>query len=176
MRGFNRVASAVLGLILLAVGLIAAAELAVTAAGRRPWPSWLDQWLARWLTTPLSDPGVFWSAVAVGAIGLLIVVFQLRRWRPDRLPTGDADEGVWWVSRRGVERRAKARAASLAGVHGARADIRGGARHWRVHVSAEAKPEQTPSLERMLREELSRMDLPEGVPVEVALKPPRRVA
>ena len=175
MRAVNRIAAALLGLVLLAVGLIATFELALGWAGRRTWPPWLDRWLGMWRTTTIGDRRVFWIAVAVGAVGLLILLFQLRRWRPDRLPTGDAQQGVWWVSRRGVERRARASTELLPGVHDAEARVRGGAGHWKVRVTAAGNPDQTESVERALRDELERLDLPEDVPVEVALHLPRRV-
>jgi hypothetical protein len=175
MRAVNRLAAAALGLALIVVGLVGVAEIALIASGRPAWPSWLDTWLGRWTTTTLGDSRVFTIAVIAAVLGLLILALQVRRWRPDRLPAGDADEGVWWVQRRGVERRAGAGAGALIGVSDARANVRGGARHWRVKVTAAGRPEHADQVAAATRLELGRLDLPAGAPVEVNLRPHGRV-
>jgi hypothetical protein len=176
MRAVNRIAAGVLGVVLVVVGMVGTAELAFVAAGRPAWPPWLDEWLGRWRTTSIGDRRVLGLAIGAGLVGLLVVVAQVRRWRPDRVPVGDARQGVWWLSRRGVERRTAATVDALLGVHKARTDIRGGGRHWRIRLRAQATPDAEEPVERALRAELRRMDLPEEAPVEVALRPPRRVA
>jgi hypothetical protein len=176
MRAVNRVAAAVLGLVLLVVGLMAAAELALVATGASPWPRWLADWLSRWPTTTFSDGRILALAIIIAAVGLLILIAQARRWRPDRLPTGDARQGVWWLSRRAVERRTAARADALVGVHEAEAKVRGGARRWRLRVRAAALADQREPVEQALRGELHKLDLPDELPLDLALRPPKRVA
>jgi hypothetical protein len=174
MRALNRAATTILGVILLVVGLVAIAELIVASTHRPLWPRWLFDWLNSWRTTTIGDRRVFAISIIVAAVGLLITLAQLRRWRPDRVPTGDANRGVWWLSRRAVEKRARASTAAVVGVHHAQADVRGGARTWRVRVSAEAPPERHEPLSQAVHDELRRLDLPSGVPVELALKAPSR--
>jgi hypothetical protein len=177
MRPLNRIAAAVLGVLLIALGVVAAVELAVAASHHAVWPPWLARWLTSWTTTTIGNRLVFVVAIIVAVVGLLILLLQVRRWRPDRLPTGDSGQGVWWVSRRTVERRARASAGALSGVRRPQADVVGGLRHWRVRVSAEARPEQREPVEESLRRELGLLDLPPEVPVELDLRrPPRRVA
>ncbi len=176
MRAVNRIAAGLLGLALLVVGLVAAAEVALVLAGHPPWPGWLATWLNRWTTTTVGDSRVFWISIGAAVLGLLVLLSQLRRWRPDRLPAGDEEQGVWWLSRRGVERRAAASAGALVGVHDAHAAVRGGPHSWRVRLTAEAKPEDRETVTRTVRHELDRMSLPAGVPVEVTIRPPKRVA
>jgi hypothetical protein len=175
MRAVNRLAAAVLGLALIVVGLVAVAEIALIATGRPGWPSWLDSWLGRWTTTTVGDNLVFFSAIGAAVLGLIILALQVRRWRPDRLPAGDAEQGVWWLQRRGVERRAGVGAAALVGVSDARANVRGGARHWRVRVTAAGRPEHADQVAEVTRLELGRLDLPADAPVEVNLRPRGRV-
>jgi hypothetical protein len=174
MRALNRVAAVVLGLLLLLVGLVAIAELALAAAHRSLWPPRLGIWLGSWRRTTIGDRRVLVISIVVAAVGLLITLAQLRRWKPDRLPTGDADRGVWWLSRRAVEKRARTSTESVVGVHHAQADVRGGARSWRVRVSAVARPERQEPVSVALRGELDRLDLPAGTPVELALRAPSR--
>jgi hypothetical protein len=176
MRAVNRIAAALLGIVLIVVGLVAAAELAQVANGGHPWPRWLADWLSRWPTTTFGDRRILALAIVVAAVGLVIVIAQLRRWRPDRLPAGDARQGVWWLSRRAVERRTAARADAMVGVHEASAKVRGGSRRWRLRVRAEAKPDQQEPVEQAVRGELHRLDLPDEMPLELALRPPKRVA
>jgi hypothetical protein len=176
MRTVNRIGAGVLGLVLIVAGLVGTAELALAASGRAAWPAWLEEWFGRWRTTTLGDRRVLGLALGAAVLGLLIVLAEVRRWRPDRLPAGDATEGVWWLARRGVEHRATASAGRPIGVHSARARVRGGGHRWRIRVTAEAKPEESEPVEQAVRAELRRMDLPAEAPVEVALKPPRRVA
>ncbi len=56
------------------------------------------------------------------------------------------------------------------------AEVRGGARRWRLRLRAEAKPDQREPVEQAVRGELHRLDLPDEVPLELALRPPKRVA
>ena len=175
MRSVNRIAAALLGLALIVVGLVAAAELAQAARGGAPWPRWLADWLSRWPTSAFGNRRLVALAFVVAAVGLVIVLAQARRWRPDRLPAGDARQGVWWLSRRAVERRAAARADGVVGVHEAQAAVRGGARRWRLRVRAHAKADQQEPVEHALREELHRLDLPDELPLELSLRPPKRV-
>jgi hypothetical protein len=174
MRALNRTAATVLGLLLLIIGLVAIAELVVAANHRTLWPRWLADWLNSWRTTTIGDNRVLAISIIVAAVGLLITLSQVRRWRPDRIPTGDADRGVWWLSRRAVEKRARASTQAVVGVHHAHADVLGGARTWRVRVRAEAPPERHEPVAQAVRDELRRLDLPAGVPVELALREPSR--
>ena len=72
MWAVNRVASSVLGIVLLVGGLLAAIEAAVLAAGRSPWLVPLDRWHATLSSMALSDSRVLGASIVVGVIGYLI--------------------------------------------------------------------------------------------------------
>lgn len=186
----NRIASLLLGLALLAAGLLAAVE-AVLVGLDRP-ALWIprDDWYARLTTTGWRDSGVLFVAVVAGALGLLILLAQLRPWRPDRVAVGvgDADEPAgsppatgaaanprWYVQRRSVEHRLAAAAERVPGVRDAHATVRGRTRRWRATVKATGDRSARPDVEQAVRAELERMAAPPAVRVGVSLARIRRV-
>jgi len=70
----NRIGGAVLGLLLLALGVLVAVEAAFVAAGRAPWPVRLDQWRSTLGTVVWSDRRVLGISIVVGLVGLLVLV------------------------------------------------------------------------------------------------------
>jgi hypothetical protein len=169
MRRVNRIATALVGLLLVGLGLLVALEVALIAAGRRPWPVPVDQWYASLRSTTLANRLVLVVAIAVAALGLIVLIAQLWPRRPDRLLTGDPDGVRWWVSRRSVERRTAAAAQSLVGVSRVRAAVRGREKQWRLNVFANAKDDERPAIEAAVRHELSRLAVADGVAVTVGL-------
>src|SRR5689334_19497230 len=93
MRGVNRVASGVLGLILIVVGLITAVAAVIIWAGRRPLVLPLDRWYSTLRNTLVSDRGVLITAVVIGLVGLLILLSQVLPWAPDRVLVGAPSAG-----------------------------------------------------------------------------------
>jgi hypothetical protein len=174
MRVVNLIAASLLGLVLLAGGLLLAAETALVAAGQTPWLVPLDRWHARLSHTPLHSGWILGISIGVAVIGLIVLALQLRRWAPPRVLTGDA-RGAWWVTRRSVEQRAAAAAAAVRGVHDARADVRGSERRWRLRLRAVGHPEQRDEVARAVRRELDRLAVPKDLAVNLALRRPRRV-
>jgi len=69
MRVLNRIAGALLGLVLLAAGLAVVVGAVLVLTGRRPWPLPLDRWFARLAQTSVGDPQVFWTCSASGWSG-----------------------------------------------------------------------------------------------------------
>jgi hypothetical protein len=175
MWAVNRVASSVLGVVLLVGGLLAAIEAAVLAAGRSPWLVPLDRWHATLSSMALSDSRVLGTSIVVGVIGLAVLALELRPWPPQRLLTGGVGD-PWWVARRSVEQRAADAANGVTGVHHARADVRGKERRWRLRMRAEANPERRDEVIGAVRRELDRLAVPKDIAVKVALRPPRRVS
>jgi hypothetical protein len=174
MRAVNRIAAGLLGMVLLAGGLLVAVEGALAAAGRSPWLLPLGRWHATLSSTTPADGPVLGMSLLIGVIGLAILAVQVPPWPPQRLLTGDA--GAWWVARRSVEQRAAAAAAGVTGVHHPHAQVRGSERRWRLRMRAEANPEQRDEVVSAVRRELDRLSVPQDVPVVVALRRPRRVA
>jgi hypothetical protein len=173
MRTVNRIAAALLGLVLLVVGLGVVVNAALVLAGRRPWPLPLDSWAARWGSITVGDWRVLWASVVVGVIGLVVLVAQLWHWRPDRVPAGWAGSG-WWLSRRTVRRRATAAAAAVSGVRDVETRLLG---RRRLSVRARALPERGDAVRSGVRAELDRLTVLSDVDVRVTLREPlRRVA
>jgi hypothetical protein len=177
MRRVNRIASGVLGVLLIAAGLLVAVEMVLIAAGRQP--AWLP--LQRWYQTigfaTLGSRGVLITAILAGLVGLGILVAQLRRWKPDRVLAGSGSGAPWWVSRRSVQRRTAIAAGALAGIGNARADVRGRPQSWRLRLRADGGPDQRDAVQRAVRDELDRLNVSAATAVDVVLrKPNRRVA
>jgi hypothetical protein len=177
MRGINRVASGLLGLVLIAFGLLVVLEMVVIAVGATPLWFRLDRWYGTLMRTTLANRAFLITSIVVGVVGLLILAPQLRRWRPDRLIAGREDTTPWWLSRRSVERRAATMAETVAGVSHARAKARGRPKRWHLRVRARGLPERRDEVDRAVREELARLDVDESTKVEVVLRErARRVA
>jgi hypothetical protein len=174
MRVVNLIAASLLGLVLLAGGLLLAAEAALVAAGQSPWLVPLDRWHARLSHTTLRGGWILGISIGVGVVGLIILALQVRPWAPQRLSTGDA-RGPWWVTRRSVEQRAAAAAAGVIGVHDAHADVRGNERSWHLRLRAVANPEQRDEVVSAVRRELDRLAAPADLSINLALRRPRRV-
>ena len=174
MRAVNRIGAGVLGLLLVVAGVAVVVEAALVVSGRPPWLLPLDRWFARWEQTTVGATWVFWVSVGVGVLGLLILLAQVRRWRPDRVPAGEGPRTGWWLGRRSVQRRAAVAAAGVTGVRDVRARLRGGRR---LTVEARAIPERYDAVRESVREELDRLTVASTMDVKVVLREPvRRVA
>lgn len=172
----NRIAGAVLGLLLLALGLLVAVEAAFVAAGRAPWPVPVDRWRSTLGTVTWSERRVLVLSIVAGLVGLLVLVAQLRRRPPDRVSVGSPEEAVWWLNRRSVEQRVAFAAGAVEGVHHPRASISGRENQWRLKVRAEARPNQNDAVKRAVWAELDRLGTGASAEVDVALRSPRRVS
>ncbi|GAA4440468.1 DUF6286 domain-containing protein [Phytohabitans houttuyneae] len=178
----NRIASLLLGLALLAAGLLAVVEAALVGLDRPALWVPRDDWYARLTTTGWRDSSVLFVAVVAGALGLLILLAQLRPWRPDRIatyPHADSADGAqdpsWYLQRRSVEHRLAAAAERVPGVRDAQAVVRGRPRRWRAAVKAAGDRETRPDVEQAVRAELERMSAPDTVRLGVSLTRIRRV-
>jgi hypothetical protein len=167
MRLINRTASLLLAVSLLGGGLLIAAEAALAALRRPPLLIARDQWYHALTTTRLGDPAVRTVALAATLCGLLILLAQLRRWRPDRLGVRLGDG--WHLQRRSVERRLANTADEVRGVTKARARIRGRAMAWRPRIHAVGDPSARPAIELAVRRELDRLAAPATERVRVEL-------
>jgi hypothetical protein len=177
MRGLNRVASALLGLVLILVGLFVVLVMALIAAGASPRWLPLDHTYATLMRTTLADHAVLITSIVVGVVGLLLLLLELRPWKPDRLLAGRADSTPWWLSRRSVERRTATMAETVRGVSKAKARARGRPQRWHLLVRAVGLPDKFDEVDRAVRDELARLDVDEQTPVEIVLRrPSRRVA
>jgi hypothetical protein len=176
VRGFNRIASGVLGLVLILVGLFVVLVMALVAVGRSPRWLPLDHTYATLMRTTVASHAVLITSIVVGVVGLLLLLVELRPWKPDHVLAGRADTTLWWLSRHSVERRTATMAQSVAGVSHVRAKVHGRPEQWHLRVRAEGLSGKREEVNRAVREELARLDVDERTPVETVLrKPPGRV-
>ena len=99
MRAFNRVLSLLLGLALLAGGLLVAAEVAAALLDRGdtviPTRRWADA-----AGDHVHRPGRPVVFGVVAAVGLVLFVAEARRWPKQRVPLADDQQRSWWLLRR----------------------------------------------------------------------------
>lgn len=151
MRVANRVLAAVLGLILLAGGLLVAVEIVVAGFDRRPWVLPHDRWYtsARMRSWESAPPR--WIFLAVVAAGLALLVSQLARRRPSSLTLTPGAVPAD-IGRRSLERALVRDASRIDGVAGAKARIGDG----RADVVASSNRRQTGDLGPRVTEALDR--------------------
>ena len=174
MRVVNRLASLLLAIVLLGGGLLLAAEAAAVALDR---PSLLIDrtgWFNTLTGTTVGDPVVLAIAIAVGVLGLLILLAQLRRWTPDRVAMSLADG--WHLHRRSVEHRLADAADRVPGVTDAKVRVRRRGNSWRSRVRAVGDPSARPRVESAIRQELARLAAPPADLLDINLVRERRTS
>jgi hypothetical protein len=163
MRVVNRLASLLLAFVLLGGGLLIAAETVAVVLDLPPLLIDRNGWYRGLSGTSLGDPIPRAIAIFVTALGLLILVAQLRRWAPDRLAIQRGDG--WHLQRRSVEQRLASTADEVPGVRSATARIRRRGGTWRPRVRAVGDPAVRPAVERAVRDELQRLAAPQTEPI-----------
>lgn len=124
MRIANRVLSAALALCLLVGGLLVAAEVVAGVAGWGPWLVPYDRWERSARTTPWSDGSIRLLFAALVAAGLVLLVVQVGRRRPEALAvTGGKGDVEASLDRRGVERWLADKLERVEGVTDVRARV-----------------------------------------------------
>jgi hypothetical protein len=86
MRVVNRIAALLLGLLLIAAGVLVVAETVLYLLDRPPWLP-LESWRDRLSSTQLSHSTVLTVSIIALAVGLLIILAEVRPLRPQRLRT-----------------------------------------------------------------------------------------
>jgi hypothetical protein len=175
VRTANRILSVLLGLGLTVLGISAVIDVAWIAANGQPVILPLDD-VYRWLTSIPFDDGRFLTVAILAMLaGLVLLVLELKPWRPDRVRVAAVwSASPWWVSRRSVERRTMAAAQQVGGASHATSRVRGKGDGWRLRVRAEGWPGQRPAVVDAVHAELARLDAPPGTSVDVSLRTPRR--
>ncbi|HEX6336838.1 MAG TPA: DUF6286 domain-containing protein [Jiangellaceae bacterium] len=177
MRAANRLLSLLLGLVLLLGGLLVAVEAVLAALGQASLLIPVDRWYEFLTETEVGDRGVLIVSLAVALLGLILVVAEMRRWPPTRLPVHlEAADGRWWVARRSAENRLESAAEDVTGVVGARAKLRARQGRWRIGVRVEAREGSRPVVEQAIEKTLERLSPPPDSSVRLRLVKPRRVA
>lgn len=177
MRALNQVLSLLLGIVLLAGGLLLAVEAVLAATGQTSWLVPADAWYRSLTENRVGDRAVLFTAIAVALLGLIILVAEVRPLPPVRLPVHlDKADGDWWVARRGAQRRLAGAAENVSGVTGASAKVRARGGRWKVAVRAEAREGSRQAVEQAVEEALARLGSPRDSEVSVRLARPRRVS
>ena len=176
MRVANRIASALLGLALLALGLLAAAEAVLALAGRPPLLP-LNDWYERLTTVTYAGMAVRLVSIGLIVVGALILLAQLRRWRPTEVDLrSDGERGHWRMRRRSLENQVTDAVNTVAGVHEAHAKARGGEHRWKLRVRALANADETEQIRATARRAMDVLAVPNEIPLILDVRKPRRVA
>jgi uncharacterized protein DUF6286 len=181
MRTFNRIASLVLGLALIAGGLLIAVESLLAVYRLGPWLAPVNRWNEALAGTRLADRPIMLVAVVLTLAGLALFLAELRPWPPHRLPAHPTDATTvptvptgWWLLRRPAERLLTREVTGLPGVNTARVRLYG-RDQWTVTVLAEAREESRAEIEKTIDAELAALGAPAPARVRLRLRTPRRV-
>jgi hypothetical protein len=177
VRVANRPLALILALALLAGSVVVIAEVIGSAVNNSPllvpWPTWYH-----WASTTRWDAMVVqvWAAVLM-AVGLVLLVLEVKPRRKTRLPLGSADQATEaTVTRRGLARMLRAEAARVDGITGATARVR---RHRaRVTASSSARGQAaaaalTEPVTRALRARIDDLDMRHAPRLSVRVVPGR---
>jgi len=149
VRIFDRVLSAVLGLALMVGGLVTAIEIVLAGLGRSPWLLPHDRWAEIARTTTWSDTDVRPIAAGLIAAGVVLLVVEAARRRPEALTLAAGASGVVSeLDRQGVERWMVQRVERVEGVSAA--GVRIGSRS--VVVEATSVGRDIATVDRGVRE------------------------
>lgn len=167
---FNRLASLLLGLVVAAVGVLIGLEAVMVLRGDAPMLLPLSGWYRQLRELTFGDGVVLAVAIGLAVLGLVLLIVQLRPWRPVRVPvTVDED---WYVQRRGAERGV---VQAVDGVYGVtQAKVRVGKR-WRCRVWAAGDAGSRSEVTAVVTDELERMSAPDDHRIRVRMSRPRRV-
>ena len=174
MRAFNRVLSLLLGLALLAGGLLVATEVAAALLDRGelviPTRRWADELRA----TTFADARVVFGVIA--AVGLVLFIAETRPWPKRRIPLADDQQRSWWVLRRSLEQQLGRAVTTGTAATGARARVRSRRRRLRVRVDADVARTAKPAVEQSAASMLEQLVGPDRSQIRVRIRHLERVA
>ena len=147
----NRALAAVLALGLLVGGLLLAVEIVVAGFDRRPWVLPHDDWYTSARTRSWDSAPPRWIFIGLVVAGLLLLLLQLARRRPNVLPLAPGEVPAD-IGRRSLEKALVREAARVDGVSAAKAKVDGD----RAQVTAASNRRQTDDLEPTVTQALDR--------------------
>lgn len=167
MRLFNRLAVFALGVVLAGVGFIIAVEAVWTGLGYRflwfPGKSWLRSLRA----SAWSDRSVMVGAAITAAVGLLLLLAELRPW-PKRLARSSIQEqDTWLIQRRSAEQYLRRSVQQEVPRSPIKADLTISRRRWILKLRARAAASTKPDLVAVGQHELEKLGAPKGSKVVV---------
>jgi hypothetical protein len=176
MRAFNRVLSLLLGLALLAGGLLVAAEVAAGLLGRGALVIPARRWADALRATTFTDPAARVVFAVVAVVGLVLFVVEARRWPKRRVPLADDQQRAWWLLRRSLEQHLGRAVTTGTGATGARARVRPQRRRLRVRLDADVAPAARPAVEQHAAKVLEQLIGPDRSQIRVRIRRRDRVA
>jgi divalent metal cation (Fe/Co/Zn/Cd) transporter len=173
MTAANRIGAVLLGLVLLALGVLTVIETFAVTFWNSSWPFPVRHWRGVLNSTPWSNGWVLTTAIIVFGVGLLLLILELWRVHPARVDTAwNTGDQTWELSRGSVERQATAAAQTVSGVEDASASASGSAHHWRLAVTATAAHDAVDAgqIQDAVKAQLRYAGAPEDVPVRVRVR------
>lgn len=172
MRAFSRVLAGLIALALVVGGVLLVVEVAVAALSRSPWLVPWDRWWRSAQTQPWSDGDTRLVALLLLALGLLLLLVTLSRWRPVSLalsrepgmPDGD-------VRRASLESALARHAESVDGVDRASVKVVGSKARVRVDSNRRDPGDLGARVERQVAERLDAVSLASPPRVAVDVRP-----
>jgi hypothetical protein len=174
MRAFNRVLSLLLGLALLAGGLLVAAEVTAALLDRGELVIPARRWVEELRATTFADAQIVFGVVA--AVGLVLFVAEARRWPKRRIPLADDQQRSWWLLRRSLEQYLGRAVTTGTGATGAKARVRPRRRRLRVRLDADVTPTAKPAVEQRAAMVLEELVGPDRSQIRVRIRRMERVA
>lgn len=138
MRAANRLLSLLLGLAFLVGGLLVAAEAVAALLGRGPLLIPARDWAAAARQLRVDQLEVRVGSAALAALGLLLLVLELRRWPARRLPLASGQRQAWWLLRRPVEQYLSATVTQTTDARRVRGRVRRRRNRMLVRLDADA--------------------------------------
>ena len=167
MRIFNRLAVFALGVILAGVGFIVAVEAVWTGLGYRflwfPGRTWLHSLR----TSAWSDRTVMVGAAIAAAVGLILLVVELRPWPPRLARSSIQEQDTWLIQRHSAEQYLRRAVQQEVPRSPIKADLAIGRRRWNLRLRVRAAASTKPDLVAAGQQELEKLGAPEGSKVTV---------
>lgn len=167
MRLFNRLVVFALGVILAGAGFIIAVEAVWTGLGYRFLWFPGQTWLQSLRTSAWSERTVMVGAAIAAAVGLILLVVELRPWPPRLARSSIQEQDTWLIQRHSAEqhlRRAVQREVPRAPI---KADLKIKRRRWNLTLRARAAASTKPDLLAAGQQELEKLGAPKGSKVGV---------
>lgn len=177
MRAFNRLLGLLAGLALAGAGGFTVVEVILAAFHKGFVVVPGRAWLRALRTTPWTAPDAKIVVIAVAAVGLILVLAEIRPWRRRRARlAASPGPGDWWVLRRSAE--AHLRRTLMAETAASRPRLRlvPRRRRWRARIVTVAPAQFRQEIRDAAQQEMERLGAPPGSVVKVKLSKTRRVA
>jgi hypothetical protein len=164
---FNRLLVFALGVVLGAVGFIMAVEAVWTGLGYRflwfPGQSWLHALR----TSAWSDRAVMVGGAIAAALGLLLLVAELRPWPPRVAQSSIEEKDTWLIQRQSAERYVRRAVQREVPRSPLKADLNITGRRWNLKLRVRAAASTKPELVAAGQYQLEKLGAPKGSKVVV---------